>query len=236
MKAVLLVGGRGTRLRPLTFAVPKPLIAIGDKPMLQYTIERLRDSGVDELMLATGYLADLIETFCGDGSRFGVRITYHREAQPLGTAGPLSLMRDRIDPDESFILMNGDIVADLDYADFVSYARTGRWLLTVGVVEHTYKSPYGVLNILGDEVLDIVEKPEVKYPISAGIYVLNGRALEHIPDGKFFTVPNLIHALQATGLPVGAYRLHGFWTGVEELTHVEAARTFMDQSVRAAAK
>src|ERR1700741_3911674 len=110
MRAVVLVGGRGTRLRPLTFAVPKPLIAIGQKPILHLILEQLKRTGFDDIVLATGYLAELIESFCADGSRFGIRISYVREQQALGTAGPLALLRQTIAADEFFLLMNGDIM------------------------------------------------------------------------------------------------------------------------------
>lgn len=223
MKAVILVGGLGTRLRPLTIAVPKPLLAVGDKPMLQLIVERLRDAGFDEIILATGHLAPLIEAFCGDGSRFGVSITYVHESKPLGTAGPLSLLRDRFGRDERFVLMNGDIVTRARFKDFVEFARAGDFELTVGTVDYTYRSPYGVLTVAGDEITGIIEKPRVDYCVSSGIYVLKGSALNLIPDDAFFTVPDLIGEMRAAGRPVGAYRIRELWLGVEDLDQLEAA-------------
>src|SRR5260370_7492167 len=115
-KAVILVGGLGTRLRPLTFSIPKPLLPVGEKPILQLIIEQLRASGVSELILATGYQAELIQAFCGDGSKLGVRIRYVKEPTALGTAGPLSLVRDHFRENEFFLLMNGDILTQLHFA------------------------------------------------------------------------------------------------------------------------
>ncbi len=221
VKAVVLVGGLGTRLRPLTFAVPKPLLAVGDKPMLQLILEQLRDAGLTEIVLATGYLAPLIEAFCGDGSRFGVKVTYVREERPLGTAGPLSLVRDRVAKDELFVLMNGDIVTRARFPDMIEFARRGGFDLTVGYVDYVYKSPYGVLTIEGDEVVGIEEKPRVDYRVSSGIYVVRGSALPFVPDGAPFTVPDLIERLRADGRKVGAYHVREFWLGVEDLSHIE---------------
>ncbi len=227
MKAVILVGGLGTRLRPLTFAVPKPLLAVGEKPMLQLIIEQLRDAGCLEIILATGYLAPLIEAFCGDGSRFGVRVSYVHEDKPLGTAGPLSLVRDRIAPDERFVLMNGDIVTRLRFQGLFDFARD--FDLTVGYVDYAYQSPYGVLTVEGDQIVGITEKPRVDYRVSSGIYVVNGSVLPLVPDGAFFTVPNLIETMRAAGRRVGAYHIREFWLGVEDLDQIEvASKRFRD--------
>jgi len=229
MKAIVLAGGLGTRLRPLTFAVPKPLLAIGEKPILQHIIERLAAAGCDEIILATGYLSELIRAYCGDGSRFGTHIRCIKEAQPLGTAGPLTLLRGQISPDEFFILMNGDIVTQLDYGKMLAFARTRNYELTVGYVHHTYQSPFGVLTINGqDEITNIVEKPSVRHSVSGGIYVVKGSALAHIPDHHFFTIPDLIQKLRASRKPVGAYLIREFWQGVENLDHIERVREALD--------
>src|SRR5579862_7345263 len=145
MKAVILVGGLGTRLRPYTFCIPKPLLPFGEKPILQVIIEQLKRHGIDEVILATGYQAELIHAFCGDGSKFGVEVSYIHEQQALGTAGPLGLIRDRIGPDELFILMNGDIVTDLDFAALAAFAERRDFDVTVAYTRLAYQSPYGVL-------------------------------------------------------------------------------------------
>lgn len=223
MKAVVLVGGLGTRLRPLTFSIPKPLLPVGEKPILQIIIERLRDAGITEIILATGYQRELIHAFCGDGSRFGVAVSYVHEAQPLGTAGPVALVRERIAAGEYFLLMNGDILTKARFADFVETAKRNAWDLTVGYTKHVYKSPFGVLTIEDGLVKGVLEKPAHEYSISAGIYCLNAAALTRIPDGRFFTVPDLIEALLAAGRPVGAYHVAESWVGLESVTHFEEA-------------
>ncbi len=232
MRAVLLVGGRGTRLRPLTFAVPKPLIAIGEKPILHLILEQLKRAGFEDIVLATGYLAELIESFCADGSRFGVRVTYIREKQPLGTAGPLSLLRPAIARDEFFLLMNGDVVTTLDFAALLNFCRRQDYELAVAYTQHIYQSPYGVLSIENGEIVDVVEKPELRQTISTGIYALKGSALDYIPDGKFFTMPDLIHNLRASGRRVGAYPIEGLWRGIEDLDDVENAIADFEQAGR----
>lgn len=228
MKAIILVGGLGTRLRPLTFAVPKPLLAVGDKPMLQWIVEGLRDEGITEIVLATGYLAPLIEAFCGDGSRLGVSITYVREPAPLGTAGPLALLRDRIRDDELVLLMNGDVVTRTSCPAMIDFARARGFELTVGCVERTRTSPYGVLTVAGDRVTGIEEKPVRTERVSAGIYVVKGSVLPLVPDGAFFTVPDLIARLVAQGRPVGAWPIREYWLGVEDLDDIQAVSTWLE--------
>lgn len=223
VKAVLLVGGLGTRLRPLTFSIPKPLLPIGETPILQIIIERLRDADIREIILATGYQAELIRAFCGDGSKFGVTVDYVHEERPLGTAGPLSLVRPRITGDEYLILMNGDILTSVDFGALVEFARSWRCDLTVGYTTYSYRSPFGVLAIEEHQVKGIVEKPAHDYLISAGIYCLRGSALQYVPEGEFFTMPDLMRRFINDGKPIGAYRIREAWMGLESITHFEEA-------------
>jgi NDP-sugar pyrophosphorylase family protein len=223
MKAVVLVGGLGTRLRPLTFSIPKPLLPVGERPILQIIIEQLRDADIREITLATGYQAELIHAFCGDGSRFGVDISYVHEEHPLGTAGPLALVRASIADGERLVLMNGDILTKLNFADFVARARHADWDLMVGYTKHVYKSPFGVLSIEHDLVTGVVEKPTQEYAISAGIYCVKSTALDHVPDATFFTVPDLIHELLVAGKTVGTYHIAEAWIGLESISHFEEA-------------
>lgn len=228
MKAVLLVGGLGTRLRPLTFSIPKPLLPIGETPILQIIIERLRDAEIREIILATGYQAELIQAFCGDGSKFGVTVGYVKEERPLGTAGPLSLVRDRIAADEYFILMNGDILTDIDFRTFVEAVQSHQCELTVGYTTYTYRSPFGVLTVQEDRVKSVVEKPSREYLISAGIYCMKGTVLQWIPDDQFFTMPDLIRRFIDDGKPIGAYPIRAAWMGLESITHFEEAIKALD--------
>jgi NDP-sugar pyrophosphorylase family protein len=233
MKAVLLVGGLGTRLRPLTFSIPKPLLPVGERPIVQIIIEQLRDAGIDELILATGYQAELVEAFCGDGSKFGVSISYVKEPAPLGTAGPIGLVRDRIAPDEHFLLMNGDILTQLDFRAFTDAARADHLDLLVGYTSYVNTLPFGVLTIRDGLVEGVVEKPSQEYLVSAGIYCVRASAMPLVPDGVFFTVPDLMKALISAGRKVGGYHIRESWMGLEHADHFEqAVRELVNAPVR----
>jgi NDP-sugar pyrophosphorylase family protein len=223
VKAVLLVGGQGTRLRPLTFSIPKPLLPVGERPLLQIIIEQLRDAGISELVLATGYQAELIQAFCGDGSKFGVPVSYVKEDQPLGTAGPIALARGRLTPGEPFLLMNGDILTKLDFRAFFATARQRAWDLTVGYTTYVHTLPFGVLSLRDERVEGVVEKPSHEYLVSAGIYCVGAAAVPFVPDRQFFTMPDLMRALIAAGRSVGAYHIRESWMGLESVDHFEEA-------------
>jgi NDP-sugar pyrophosphorylase family protein len=229
MKAMILAGGLGTRLRPFTFSIPKPLLPIRDKPILHIIISQMKNAGIDEIILATGYQAELIRAFCGDGSRFGVRISYVHEQKPLGTAGPLALARSYFAGDETFILMNGDVITRLDLRAFLDAGIRNGCDLTVGYTKHVYQSPFGVLSIAGDSVEGIIEKPSHEYSISTGIYCVRSAALDLIPNDAFFTVPDLIHRLLATGKKVGAYFVEDCWIGIETLEHFDEVTRELDK-------
>jgi len=215
MKAVILAGGQGNRLRPYTFTVPKPLLPLGDRPLLTYIIAQLARCAVTDLVLALGWQAELIRAFCGDGSRFGVRIRYVVETQPLGTAGPIALCRPLLDPGEPFLVMNGDIVTQLDFARLAAFHRERGAQLTVGFVRHTYQSPFGVLQLDGDVITRIVEKPAHVYPVSAGIYCLSPEAAALVPDGAPITMPQLADRVRGAGGTVCGYEIREFWRGLE---------------------
>lgn len=221
MKAMILAGGLGTRLRPFTFSIPKPLLPLGDKPILQIIINQLKNGGIDDIVLATGYQSELIRAFCGDGSRFGLQISYVHEQKPLGTAGPLSLARSHFGQDESFLLMNGDVITRLPFAAFLEAGTRNGCDLTVAYTKHVYQSPFGVLSIADGLVQGVTEKPTQEYAISTGIYCLRPGALELIPNDTFFTIPDLIKSLLAAGRKVGAYFIEDCWIGLETVEHFD---------------
>ncbi len=217
MKAVILAGGLGKRLRPLTFSLPKPLLPLGEKPILEFIFEQLRKFTINEIILSTGYQSELIRAFCGDGSKFGVKIGYVKENKALGTAGPLSLIRDRFSENETFILMNGDVVTKLDFSKMIRYHSKKKCQLTIGFTKFEYRSPFGVLKIEAGRLKDILEKPSKVYDISAGIYVVNSSVLDYIPHNTFFTVPDLARELLRFGKKVGTYKIEEFWVGIEHI-------------------
>lgn len=220
---MILAGGLGTRLRPLTFSIPKPLLPVGEKPILQIILEQMKRVGIEDIILATGYQAELIRAFCGDGAKFGVNVCYVHEDKPLGTAGPLSLARECLERDDIFLLMNGDIITKLDFRSFMATGISNNCDLTVGYTQHVYRSPFGVLSITDDTVQGITEKPAHEFSVSAGIYCVRPQALKFLPDDTFFTMPELMQRLIAAGRKVGAYYIRDCWIGIETVEHFETA-------------
>jgi NDP-sugar pyrophosphorylase family protein len=228
MKAVILVGGLGTRVRPLTFSIPKPLLPVGERPILALILERLRNSGVRDAILATGYQAELIRAYCGDGSKFDLELSYVHEDEPLGTAGPLALVCPHVNDDEDIILMNGDILTDFNVTELVRFRRERGYDLVVGYTRHLYQSPFGVLALSGEDVQGIVEKPTVEQPVSAGIYALGGHVCRHVPERVHFTMPQLIEEVLADGGSVGALEISDVWIGLESIVQFEEALRYLE--------
>ena len=227
MRAVLLAGGLGTRLRPLTFSIPKPLLPVGEKPILEIILDRLKEFGFREFILSVGYRAELIETYFGDGTRFDAEIHYLKEEKPTGTAGPLHLLRQGFDiaDDETFLLMNGDVLTELDFHRFIDAHKSGAFELSVGVKEIERQLPYGVLEIENRLVRRIVEKPVSRHLISAGIYLLQGSVLPLVPADTYFTLPDLVERLVAENRRVGSHLIREFWLAVEHPDDMEEARS-----------
>lgn len=225
MKAVILAGGKGVRLRPLTYTIPKPLLPVGEKPILEEIIERLKVFGFREFIIAVGYRAELIETYFRDGEPLGVHIDYVRESHALGTAGPLSLVRAAHDlpTDEPILAMNGDILTDLDLTAFMEFHRRGGYEITVATREFQLQHPYGVIETDGERVTGIVEKPVETDLVSAGIYAIQPSALEMIPYDGFFDIPDLVNALLAGGRSVGSYRFSDEWIAIDRIEQLEDA-------------
>lgn len=225
MKTVILAGGRGVRLRPLTYTIPKPLLPIGEKPILEEIIDRLKAQGLVEYVIAVGYRAELIETYFRDGSHLGIHIDYVRETQPLGTAGPLGLVRDAtaLAPGEPLLVMNGDILTDLDMPAFIESHRRSGDEVTVVTREFVLQHPYGVIQVEDGRITGIVEKPSVTDTVSAGIYAIQPSALDVIPADEFFDIPDLINRLLAAGRSVGAYAFDGEWLAIDRIEQLEDA-------------
>lgn len=221
MKAIVLAGGQGSRLRPYTFTVPKPLLPLGDRPLLDYIIAQLVRCGVTEIVVALGYQAELIRAYCGDGRRFGVRIDYVEESRPLGTAGPLTLCRPFLDPVEPFLVTNGDVVTRLDFAKLARFHRDQGALLTIGYVHHTYQSPFGILELVEARVVGITEKPTFVYPVSAGVYCVSPEAVALLRADAPMTMPELADRVRGSGGTVAAYEIKEFWRALETRDHFE---------------
>jgi len=215
-----MAGGKGTRLRPLTFSIPKPLLPVGEKPILELIISRLRALNIDDITLAIGYGAELIKAYFGDGKKFNVNINYVLENKPLGTAGPLKLMENLKEP---FLVMNGDIITRLNFLDLFSYHKKNNAAMTIAVKKYTSQLPFGTISFSSNNVIDIEEKPTNEYLISTGIYILSPIAIDSIPSDTFFTIPDLVKALIKAKLNVLKYEFDEYWLAIEQLEQLEEA-------------
>jgi len=212
LKAVVLAGGKGTRLAPYTSVLPKPLMPIGDRSILEVVINQFAGCGITDVTLCVGHLSHLIEAVLDNRPDDGVEIKFVREPHALGTAAPLRMV-DGLD--QTFIAMNGDVLTTLPYKDLVRHHKRNRNLLTIATRNQRIQIDYGVLH-LGEngrrnQVASYIEKPEVTSVVSMGIYALEPAALTYIPPTGYFDFPDLVQALLAAGEQVGAYRYDGLW-------------------------
>ncbi|WP_251963761.1 nucleotidyltransferase family protein [Salinibacter ruber] len=209
---VLMAGGLGTRLRPLTEDCPKPLLEVGDKPILETTLEGFIAHGFHQFYLSVNYKAGMIENYFGDGSDWGVDITYIHEEQRLGTAGPLSLLPER--PDETMIVMNGDLLTKLNYAYLLDFHHEHASVATMCVREHETQVPYGVIETDDQYVTGLEEKPTERYFVNAGIYALEPEVLDLIPENEFFDMTQLFEQLVDRERDVTVFPVREYWQDV----------------------
>ena len=210
MKAIILAGGKGTRLAPYTKILPKPLMPIGDMPILEVLLRQMRKAGVMEVILTVGHLAELLRAFFQDGERFGMKIDYSFEDRPLGTAGPLSLIADRLT--ESFLVANGDVLTTLDMRELVEAHRQSGAIATIATHNRKVNIDLGVLQFNGsDELTGYIEKPTFDFFVSMGIYVFEPRVLKYIPYRQYLDFPDLVLKMIGNGERVMGYRFNGYW-------------------------
>ena len=210
-QAVILAGGRGTRLAPYTLVFPKPLMPLGETPILEIVLRQLARCGFADVTLAVGYLAELIESYCGDGERFGLRLRYSREDGPLGTAGPLALIEGL---DEPFLVLNGDILTTLDYGRFLDDHVASGAAATVATFQRRHTVDFGIVETDGDRVVDYLEKPERVYSVSMGVNALSPAVLPRIARGTRLDMPELLLDLVHAGEHVRAAPFAGYWLDV----------------------
>ena len=209
MRAVILCGGKGTRLRPYTTVLPKPLMPIGDMPILEVVMRQLKHAGATRVTIAVGYLAELLQAFFGNGDRFNLSIDYSMEEEPLGTVGPLTLIPDL---DETFIMMNGDVLTDLDYGDIIAHHKKSGAVATIATYERKVKIDFGVIETDEKGLLnDYIEKPEFDYRVSMGVYVFEPEVLKYLKKGARLDFPDLVKILMADNRPVISYPFSGYW-------------------------
>jgi NDP-sugar pyrophosphorylase family protein len=222
-RAVILSGGLGTRLKPFTEVIPKPLLPVGEKAVLEIQIERFREFGFEDIFLATNYKSTYIENFFGDGSRYGVRLTVSKEDEPLGTAGPLKLLQGNLQGDP-FIVMNGDILTLADLSAIYEFASSKESLLTICVKKVI--TPYAFGNIVFDEdlVVSIEEKPDLVTFALAGLYIMKPPILDRIPPAKYYGMDKLIRHMLEEGLPIHKYEITDYWLDIGRVEDYQAAQ------------
>lgn len=228
MKAVILAGGLGTRLKPFTEVIPKPLLPIGEKSVLEIQIERLKKFGFNEIILATNYKSEYIENFLGDGSRYGVRLEISKESSPLGTAGPLLLLKEKLT--EPFIVMNGDILSLIDFSDLYNFALSQGSQLTITIKKEITPFAFGNIFFEGDRVTGIQEKPDIVMYILAGIYVMKPGIFRFFPEKlEYFGMDKLILRMLECGELVTKYELKGYWLDIGRINDYEKAQEIFNK-------
>lgn len=208
-RAVVLAGGQGLRLRPYTTVLPKPLMPVGDRPILEHVLRQLGQSGFRRITISVGHLAELIQAVCGDGTRWDLTLDYAVEDEPLGTIGPLSFIDEL---GEDFLVMNGDVLTDLNPAKLWDFHQSAGAALTVATHRREVHVDYGVLHYdAAHNIERFEEKPTLAYDVSMGVYILNRRCLEYVPQGQAFGFDQLMLALLAAGERVKAFPHAGHW-------------------------
>ncbi len=210
MKAVILAGGRGTRLAPYTYVLPKPMMPIGEYTILEILLRQLKRGGVNHIVLTVGHLAGLMQAFFQDGAQFDLDITYSFEPKPLGTAGPLVLVPDL---DRTFLVSNGDVLTLLDINDFFKFHHEQGGICTIAMHERQHKVNLGVIDLdpSNYQVTDYHEKPVLDYKVSMGMYIFEPRVLDYIKSGEYLDFPDLVCKLLAAGEKVVGYPYSEYW-------------------------
>jgi dTDP-glucose pyrophosphorylase/predicted transcriptional regulator len=219
---VIMAGGKGTRLRPHTEHCPKPMLPVGDKPMLEHIIERAMANGFSHFMLAIHYLGHMVEDYFGDGSKWNARIEYIREQAPLGTAGALGLLARR--PEAPFLVTNGDVLTDINYGELLDFHIRHQAAATMAVRIHEWQHPFGVVQTQGVDIVGFEEKPVARTHINAGVYVLAPESLNALAPNERCDMPTLFERLQADRQRTVAYPMHEPWLDVGRPSDYETAQ------------
>ncbi|TET34700.1 MAG: nucleotidyltransferase family protein [Anaerolineales bacterium] len=225
MKAIVLAGGKGTRMLPYTNILPKPLLPIDGMPILEVLIRQMKRYGISEVILTVGHMAYLLESYFKDGSHYGVNISYSHEDEPLGTAGPLSLI-DGLD--ETFMVMNGDVLTTLEFGNLIKYHRDRGGIATIATYRRQVNIDLGVVHVNdGDEIKNYTEKPSMNFNVSMGIYVFEPTVLAYIPKGEYLDFPDLVLKLINAGERVISYAFEGYWQDLgNQKEYIEASEEF----------
>ena len=226
LQAVIMAGGMGTRLRPLTDDLPKPMLLVGGKPLMELVIEQLRQAGIRRVNVTTHYKQEKISDHFGDGSAYGVELNYVNEDKPLGTGGALGLMDV---PTETMLVINGDILTQIDFRAMLAYHQEHQAVMTVAVRQYDIKVPYGVIECEGSRVCTLKEKPQMHFLVNAGVYLLEPKVYEFIPNGEYFNMTDLIQLLLDSDHIVASFPIIEYWLDIGHLADYEQAQNDMQQ-------
>lgn len=227
LQAVIMAGGLGTRLRPLTEDLPKPMLPMGGKPLMELVIEQLRQVGIRRINVTTHYKQEKISDHFGDGSAFGVELNYVNEDKPLGTGGALGLIDA---PTEPMLVINGDILTQVDFRAMLAFHQEHRATMTVAVRQYDIKVPYGVVQCDGSHVCALKEKPQIHLLVNAGVYLLEPKVYEFIPNGKHFDMTDLIQWLLDSDQIVASFPIIEYWLDIGQLADYERAQQDMESA------
>jgi len=228
MQAIIMAGGKGRRLRPYTTILPKPLMPIGDIPILELILRQLKYHGFQKVTLAVGYLSELLRAYFGNGQKWGIEITYSYEDKNLGTIGPLSLINDLQD---TFLVMNGDILTNLNYRKLFEFHQQSEQLITIASFIKQIQIDLGVLSTKHDLLTDYTEKPILNYQVSMGIYVMNRQILEFISHNKYLDIPSLMRILLDRKKPPKIFQHKGKWLDIGRKEDYENAINEFDSMI-----
>ncbi len=221
METVILAGGKGSRLAPFTSEIPKPLVRVGDIPVIDILLQRLKLHGVKKVTIAVNHLSHLITAALGDGSKYGLDIVYSHEEEPLSTVGPLKLIRNL---PENFLVANGDIITDLNFKELYQFHLKAKALVTVAVYQRKVLSDFGVIEVNeSGYVSSFREKPVFDFTVSAGIYVFSKKVLDFIPDGKKYGFDDLMISLLEQCLPIATFPFNGYWLDIGRVEDYQQA-------------
>lgn len=219
--ALIMAGGMGTRLHPLTKDIPKPMLRVGAKPIIETIIEQLKSYGFSNIILSLNYKADVIKNYFQDGSNFGVNIYYVNEKKRLGTGGSIRLAKEYLS--KPFFVINGDILTKLNFEQFMHYHTSNENLITIGTKKYEIQIPYGVVNIKGEVVTDLKEKPFTSYFVSGGMYCLDPETIEYIPENEYFDITQLINHYLSINKKVGSFPITEYWMDIGQLGDYDQA-------------
>lgn len=222
MKVVIQCGGKGTRLRPYTTVLPKPLMPVGSRPVLEVLLKWLRRNGIQEVYVTTGYLGHLIRSVCGDGRQWDMNIQYTQEKEPLGTIGPLCMLREELD--STFLVINGDVLTDLSLNAFAACHRRLGGALTVATINRNLKIDFGLIEDKDEHITQFKEKPILSHVVSMGVYCMEPQVLDFIPSGVPFGFDDLVLCMLGKGFPVNTFRHNGLWLDIGRVEDFQSAQ------------